>query len=48
MKLPLPLPATTTLTITPQDRTHVDDVVIRWQGKQVGGAHRTLELRPQR
>jgi hypothetical protein len=40
--------ATTTITLTPQVRTHVDDLVIRSHGNEVGGAHSTLQLRPQR
>jgi hypothetical protein len=40
--------ATTTVTLTDQARAHVTDLVIRWHGKQVGGAHATFELVPKR
>ena len=40
--------ATTTVTLTDQSRTHVTDLVITWNGKQVGGAHSTFELVPKR
>lgn len=40
--------ATTTLTLTGQARGSVTDLVIRWQGKQVGGSHVTSELVPKR
>ena len=40
--------ATTTITLTARARTHVDDLTVRHDGKEVGGAHQTFELRPQR
>ena len=39
---------TTTVTLTATSETHVDDLVLRYQGKDVGGAHQTYVLSPQR